>query len=450
MARCKYEYHDVYTNYKCVEETWKDSDYCILHTDFPDDEKSPEFKLISEEKKKKTKAKISNNDFDFTGAKLRDIRLQGADIKGRVIFSHAIIEVNADFSDATIRYAYFIGTTFHGIVNFRRAKIMEANFSNANLKYDATSSDNFDETLEADASSSYDIMDAFMDESQAGFSYAIMDESHFNFTDTIIHSAQFDGITTNGFVNFSGAKIRGYANFSHSNLKCGIEFRSAIIEYDANFDGSNLEGHSSFQGAIIRGNAEFEGTSINVADFKGAIIEGNANFIDSIINSCDIEMSDIKGRLLLKGSKFKLLQNEEVAYRKAKRIYESLGDKKAADEHYYLEMITHRKQKPYYYRYPELLVQYCFGYGVYPIRIIGTAIAIAIIFAIIFWRGSALQGADTFPAYLYFSFKNALALGSSDYLLISGKYQILATLEVTLGTFLWAAFIATFARKYMR
>jgi len=48
-------------------------------------------------------------------------------------------------------------------------------------------------------------------------------------------------------------------------------------------------------------------------------------------------MSDIKGRLFLKGSKFKLLQNEEDAYRKAKRLYESLGDKNAADEHYYLE-----------------------------------------------------------------------------------------------------------------
>jgi len=192
MVSCKYEYQeDGYTNYKCVEESWKDSDYCILHMDFPADEKSPEFRLISEEKRKKTNEKIINNDFDFTGAKLWDIKLQGANIKGGVIFSGAIIEGGAYFSDATIWVADFIGTTFHGSVDFRRAKIMDANFS-------------------------------------------------------------------------------------------------------------------------------------------------NANFIDSIINFCNIEMSDIKGRLFLKGAKFKLLRNEEDAYKKAKRLYESLGDKNAADEHYYI------------------------------------------------------------------------------------------------------------------
>lgn len=449
MESCKYEHQD--TNYKCIGESWKDSDYCILHTNFPDDEKSPEFKLISEGKQKKIKEKIINNDFDFTGAKLGEIRLQGADIKGRLIFSYAIIKGNAYFSDATIWVADFIGTTFHGSVDFRRAKIMDANFSNANFEYVATSYGNFDETLEADASFSYDArMDAIMDESITGFSYAIMDESLVNFSDAIIHSARFDGITTTGFVNFRGVTIRWSATFSNSNLKFGVDFDRSIVDGNVSFDSSILDGHSSFEGTYIKGDVEFKGATINAAYFRGATIEGNANFIDSIINFCNIEMSDIKGRLFLKGAKFKLLRNEEDAYKKAKRLYESLGDKNAADEHYYIEMIARRKQRPYYYRYPELLVQYCFGYGVYPSRIIGTAIVGAFIFAVLFWVGSSLKGEYGFPTYLYFSFKNALALGTSEYQLTSGTYQLLATSEVIFGTFLWAAFIATFARKFMR
>jgi len=177
--------------------------------------KIPEFRLISEEKRKKTNEKIINNDFDFTGAKLWDIKLQGANIKGGVIFSGAIIEGGAYFSDATIWDAKFIGTTFHAIADFRRAKLMNAYFVNANFEYVvSTLSDNLDEVLKVDTGSSYAaLVDAIMDESPTVFSYAIMDESLVNFSDAIIHSAQFDGITATGFVNFSGAKIRGSATF---------------------------------------------------------------------------------------------------------------------------------------------------------------------------------------------------------------------------------------------
>jgi hypothetical protein len=40
--------------------------------------------------------------------------------------------------------------------------------------------------------------------------------------------------------------------------------------------------------------------------------------------------------------------------------------------------------------------------------------------------------------------------GYGKYELTSWVYQVIASAEAIFGTFMWAAFIATFARKYMR
>jgi hypothetical protein len=40
--------------------------------------------------------------------------------------------------------------------------------------------------------------------------------------------------------------------------------------------------------------------------------------------------------------------------------------------------------------------------------------------------------------------------GYGGYKPVPGFYQNLASFEAIFGTFMWAAFIATFARKYMR
>lgn len=51
--------------------------------------------------------------------------------------------------------------------------------------------------------------------------------------------------------------------------------------------------------------------------------------------------------------------------------------------------------------------------------------------------------------YLWFSIATAATPGYALYRPI-GWFKFIAGVEAILGTFMWAAFIATFARKYMR
>ena len=74
---------------------------------------------------------------------------------------------------------------------------------------------------------------------------------------------------------------------------------------------------------------------------------------------------------------------------------------------------------------------------------------------------NAISGISSVFDYLKVSFATAIAPGyiavimnpsnsTGGYRLTSGYYQAAAMVETLLGTFLWAGFIATFAKKYMR
>ena len=120
-------------------------------------------------------------------------------------------------------------------------------------------------------------------------------------------------------------------------------------------------------------------------------------------------------------------------------------------------MEAKRKQKHPIIRVLELPVQYIFGYGVHPLRVITTWLLTVFCLAFVYWIGNGvLEGgelevaADSFLEYLYFSVVTAATPGYGGYKPAPGFYQGLASFEAIFGTFMWAAFIATFARKYMR
>ena len=60
------------------------------------------------------------------------------------------------------------------------------------------------------------------------------------------------------------------------------------------------------------------------------------------------------------------------------------------------------------------------------------------------------QPLSYFVECFYFSIVTAVTPGYGKYELTSWVYQVVASIEAIFGTFMWAAFIATFARKYMR
>ena len=70
--------------------------------------------------------------------------------------------------------------------------------------------------------------------------------------------------------------------------------------------------------------------------------------------------------------------------------------------------------------------------------------------AFLFWNGNGVVGANSLWECIYFSIVTATTLGYGDYQPTSGIFQGLASFEAIFGTFMWAAFIAIFVRKYMR
>lgn len=335
---------------KCTEESYKDSQYCILHVDLPENEGSKKFIEIRDEKHEKIKEKTNKNDFDFSGAKLLSVNVDDIfknGTTGNINFTDAVIKRHVSFSKAEIKgHVCFEGAEIKRGVFFSGVKIKEGN-------------------------------------------------------------ALFNKSQIKGTVNFLDSHIDGYLDFTNSNIGKDIVLDGATIERDLLFDRAEIQG----------------------------------NIIFEILN--------IKGRLSLKKTKFKNRRGQEVINRKAKKISEEKGDRTDADYYFYREMEAKRKQKNWFLRNLEWSVQYCFGYGVKPLRVVGAWLGIVVLFAIIFKYGRGVIKADSIWDYIYFSIITAATPGYGGYQLREG-FQEIASIEAILGTFMWASFIATFARKYMR
>ena len=105
-----------------------------------------------------------------------------------------------------------------------------------------------------------------------------------------------------------------------------------------------------------------------------------------------------------------------------------------------------------------IFVQGIFGYGVHPKRLIISWGAMTIAFSILYKIGNGLNGATQLFDYFKFSLAAAIAPGYIATIIspgsigysLSPEYQAIAIMESIFGTFLWAGFIATFAKRYMR
>ena len=451
---CEYEFRN---GERCKEEAQPNSKYCILHVDLPEDEESAEFKRIHELKEEKVNEKISKEDFNFEGAKLLKVDFSEMTIEGSLAFGYAVIR----------NYAWFKGAEIRGDASFNEAEIGgDAWFEGAKISGDASFKG-------------------------AG----------------IGRFAWFCGAKIGGSTGFDGAEIRGDAWFNEAEMGGYIEFDKAEIDGDAWFNEAKIGRSASFFGAKIGGDAWFNEAKIGeFVRFKGAKIDGNASFKEAEIDgnamfddaevggdasfegaeiggSAWFNRTEIKGSCSFKDAKFKIQNTQEEACRTARKTQERIGDRVSADYHFYREMEAKRKQKyktfslkpilkmmrklglekplhkyteflekerRIYWGFLELPVQYIFGYGVYPWRVIATWLLTVFILAFVYWLGNGIEAADSLWEYIYFSVVTAATPGYGGYHPKPGIYQGLASFEAIFGTFMWAAFIATFARKYMR
>jgi hypothetical protein len=275
--------------------------------------------------------------------------------------------------------------------------------------------------------------------------------------------AWFTGAKIIGGVSFKDAKIGRVARFDEVEIGGDTVFVGAEIGGDARFDGAKIGGRAWFYGAKIDGVAWFVKAEIDSfawfdeveiggdARFDGAKIGENAWFKEAKIGGdASFSLTEIKGVCSFKDAKFKKPQAQEEACRTARKTQERIGDRVSADYYFYREMEAKRKQKHPIIRVLELPIQYIFGYGVHPWRVITTWLVTVFVLAFVYWLGHGVVAADSFWECLYFSIVTAATPGYGGYTPAPGLYQGLASFEAIFGTFMWAAFIATFARKYMR
>ncbi|MCJ7444811.1 MAG: pentapeptide repeat-containing protein, partial [Methanotrichaceae archaeon] len=293
-----------------------------------------------------------------------------------------------------------------------------------------------------------------------------------NFTGIIINGYTEDGIA----VYFSQSKFEGNAYFNDAQfgnaLFLNIQFNRNAFFWEVQFKGIADFTDTRFKGDAAFPGAKFEGD----ADFSDAQFEGYVYFWGAEFEG---------GYLTFRDAVFTQPDSQENSCRKAKIVLEMAGDQEEAGYHFYREMEAKRRQKPLWIRYPEFIfIQAIFGYGVHPFWLMFWWFTIATLFAVFYWGVGGIESkflANTFPqpailgtilsllnetapsvrSYLsenvvyfiecfYFSIVTAVTPGYGKYELTSPWYQLVASIEAILGTFMWAAFIATFARKFMR
>jgi uncharacterized protein YjbI with pentapeptide repeats len=370
------------------------------------------------------------------------IKITNSKFDGKVNFGNSLFGGRVHFSNSTFsKYADFNGSTFTEYANFKGATFTgHADFSGATF------------SVYADFSGTTNFSGAIFRE-YADFRMAVFSGGA-DFTKvTFSEYAGFSGVTFSGYADFRMAIFSGGADFSWATFREYAYFIKATFSGDAYFVKSTFSGDACFVEATFIGDAGFNrATFSESADFGEATFNEKANFVGSQFKGDD---------LTFEGAIFKDPKSQEDACRRAKNVLEKNGNREEAGYHFYREMDAKRKQKPWYIRYPEyVFVQLIFGYGVHPFRLMFCWFLVAVIFAIFYSVNGGIIGklpASSLPqpwSYFvecfYFSVVTAVTPGYGKYELTSVVYQVIASAEAIFGTFMWAAFIATFARKYMR
>jgi len=242
--------------------------------------------------------------------------------------------------------------------------------------------------------------------------------------------------------------INGVVNFSSCALNEAFILEKTTVKGAAYFDSTDFNGEAYFIGSIFEDNVYFWGSTFRYADFSESKFIGVVDFSGSKFSG---------ENLTFESALFASPLSQEDACRRAKIVLEANGDREKAGYHFYREMEGKRKRKPWHIRYPEwFFIQLIFGYGVHPFRLMACWLGFVSLFAATYmiWHGidpvaSQLKGNATLADYVWFSIATAVTPGYAGYK-PTPDFKWVAGLEAIFGTFMWAAFIATFSRKYMR
>ena len=262
-------------------------------------------------------------------------------------------------------------------------------------------------------------------------------------------SIDISNSTMQGDLNFQNLNFNKYVHFEKVTFNLPALFAYSTFDEEACFDGATFCDDVWFQCVTFDKNVLFHRTTfMGFVSFAGAIFRGGTWFGHATFNG---------DTLSFKNADFIFPYSQEDACRRAKNVLEKNGNREEAGNHFYREMDGKRKQKPWYIRYPEwLFIQFVFGYGVHPFRLMACWFGFVFLFAAIYSLGrgidvaaSQLNENASLADYIWFSIATAVTPGYAGYK-PTPDFKLVAGLEAIFGTFMWAAFIATFSRKYMR
>lgn len=427
---CDYEFN---SGKKCKEKSLKNAKYCILHVKYPQRKNREQFDKICNLKKQKVQRKISAGDYNFEGCIIEEIKI-----------IREIIGKHITFDNAKIKILTIKRSSLEKDISFEGANINNLIFNDSVIRGDI-------------------ILDNAKNITQIKFMNV-----------TVRGDVVFDNVGKITNIEFLNVTVRG--DVLAINLKNGTEhlFETVTVEGDFLFDGANID-KIRFDDVRVRGTLSFESATINKLNLSWITLECELLFRDAKIGNLRLQKSTIQGEMTLKEMKklgkiyykensvafltidIEMVENKagnltsmENLYKDARITLEKLGRSSLADSFYYKEMETKRKQKNVLIRLLELPVQSLFGYGTYWRRVLMSWFVVVFGAGILYWLGSGVECGDSLWECIYFSILTATTLSYGDYRPAPGIYQGIATLEAIFGTFIWAAFIAIFARKYMR
>lgn len=412
----------------------------------------------------------------FESTQFDRIAIFQAQFRGIAYFNYAQFSRDADFSRAVFtRLATFLGAMFKGNVHFEDATFSENAYFN-----DAAFRENADFT-------------------HATFSrYAEFLSAIFS------RDAYFNHVTFSGDADINHATFRGYAAFKESRFNENAAFNKATFIKDARFEGATFSGSANFWRATFGKDAYFEGATfeheLNIQDvalknpktrqFLFSIARERAENDNNLASAEEYYYQEQISRQELKPTYAKYIEKLFVQYligygAKPFRalaswliiivgfsvIYYHGGAIDIYDTfyEYVFYSITSAAIPGYVTYHPKVGIYQCIavfeaiiGAFLWAViatnfsklnislgKILGLWLSLIIVFSLIYWTRNGLEDATAPVEYLYFSTISAVTPGYGGYQLKSELF-VFSAIEAILGTFMWAAFIATFARKYMR
>jgi uncharacterized protein YjbI with pentapeptide repeats len=360
-------------------------------------------------------------------------------------FDNCLFKSKINFENSSFGYANFKGAMFDGDANFKRVTFSEANFIGATFSGGA----DFEEAvfLFVDKYKRLQIEGAGYMRVFHGLFYGATFEKLAIFCEaTFSEDADFRRTTFSEDADFSGATFSGDADFAILSR--------FFSRYSADFSKAKFSSKANFTGVTFRGNITFEGAK-NEGDYF-TFRDATFTYPDSQVEAC----RRAKNILAKAGNRD---EEEYHFYREmeAKRIQKGLrGNSGQGLGYVFFETKIWSFRKLFWYDFFEwLFIQKIFGYGVHPWWLIAWWLIIVAIFASLYAYGHVMKDATNLFDYFKVSFAISIAPGyiaaiinpvNAGYSFTAPFYQMVAIAETVVGTFLWAGFITTFAKKYMR